>query len=885
MKKLALCLAITSALGLTACDDTTLDDVNESTSDLRTQQTQLGNDAQDPRVMVVFDPGNSLLSIPNDLLFSGTSDFTLEMPDEVAAKMADQDVDWGNPSAVLGALDGWGTQNSFVIELEYEEGAPELNAASVASGDAVAMYEVITFPELSVEACSDSSLAGLMCQGVDKLTFGVDYFTSVVGGNIVVTPLKPLPAGKTFAVALTKEIVDANGNALSPSSTYGALEAPIATHPLVDPNKTDLTETEAGIQTLQVMVNNFESTLARDFSADAGAIVYTQVFTTQSAGVPGTDPLQVTKLVNAQAFAAMAAADPASVLTPFASQGMNVAQAFAAQGLIENDPMDETYLLLSSADIYGAQIQVPYYLENAEGSPLSGRWEAACSSGVALATLSAEQLGALAPTAGTNQELCAGLGLADFPGVDTERHLTKYNPLPKTKSMETVDVQITIPNIDAANIVRSAQRLPALTGKPEAGWPVVILQHGITSQKENMLSVTGFLSMFGFATVAIDHPLHGSRGFTISGGEGQPDVVVNATTNQATDYLNLSSLLTARDNLRQSTADGLKLRLALNAMGDFTNPTAPDLAPFDTSKVYYLGHSLGAITGTSLAAVANTPVTVADDATNAQIEALYKINAVMLANPGGSIANFLTQSAAFGPLVNASVVAGLGTDASATLLSFLTAEQYPALVAANPACGAALNEEFEIVDQSVALVCAYNAFLASAPAEQLAEAQAGVAQFAFAAQAAIEAGDPTNYASLLAATQTPVLMIEMVGDGAQNLPDQVIPNSVPGNLMAGTSGLAASIGLPQITEATFNSTGTVSGLVKFRYGSHSTMLTPSTSLPAPYDTVFENVYKQLNTMMAYFFITDGSSINIDEGILNACVIKDGGPEACESTGE
>ena len=33
--------------------------------------------------------------------------------------------------------------------------------------------------------------------------------------------------------------------------------------------------------------------------------------------------------------------------------------------------------------------------------------------------------------------------------------------------------------------------LPATLVEPEGGWPVVILQHGITSKKEDMLALTG----------------------------------------------------------------------------------------------------------------------------------------------------------------------------------------------------------------------------------------------------------------------------------------------------------------------------------------------------------------------------------------------------------
>lgn len=857
MKKLALSIAVTSILGITACGDTTLEDIQKESAAL------VEANAPQPKVSVVFDPSAGALSVPNDLLFSGTTDFTLQMPDEVAALTAGEAVDWGNPSAALGALDGWGTQNAFTIELSYDSGVT-LNAATVMSGDAVALYEVVKYPTLTDPECADTSKAGLICKGTKRLTFGVDYIAQLSGSNIAVVPLKPLGAGKSYAVALTKDIKDSNGNPLNPSSTYASIEQDITTLPLVHPDLTpdQLNETQAGIRLLQTMYNNFENVLADDLGADKEAIVYTQVFTVQSAGVPGTDPLQITKLLNAQQFAGMAAADPASVATLMQYQGYTVAAALAGAGAIENDPDSVPYKLYNTADIYGAQITVPYYLDNATGNPLTGRWEAACDNGVILSALSDEQKAALSANPGDNHDLCSSeaVGLADF-GVDTQRHLTKFNPIPEVKSTETIDVQITVPNLDNTNSFRAEQGLPPIAERPENGWPVVILQHGITSKKEDMLAATGYLSMFGFATVAIDHPLHGSRGFTVG------DVEINASNGDATHYLNLQSLLTGRDNLRQSVADGLKLRLSLNAMADVTQTmqdgTPPDSGVIDASRVYYMGHSLGAITGSVFTAVANTPANTGDPAMDAQVNAAYKINASFLANGGSSIANFLTESGAFGPLVKASVVYGLGNDLTTRMSTYL------------PECANA--------DQNAMLVCAYTTFMASASAEEQAAVASAIGQFSFAAQASVEAGDPTNYAGLLAATQTPVLMVEMVGDidrGGENLPDQVVPNFVATNPMAGTTGLANLIGLPAITESTTDSSSTVSGILRFTAGGHSTVLNPRTELAGNYQQLYPLVNQELSLIMSYYFLSNGSSVVISDTALNACLVKGGGPEAC-----
>ncbi|MDU0111608.1 hypothetical protein RT723_01000 [Psychrosphaera aquimarina] len=909
MNKLAISIAISSVLGLSACGDTTLEDVKQETQELQQEVAAKAAEKFIPRVSVVWDPSGGNISVPNDLLLSGTIDGTLEMPDETSAKNAGEAVDFGNPAAAIGALDGWGTQNTFTIALNYADPSVTIDPTTILSGDAVSVYQVEKFPSLTDPDCTNAAYSGLICKGLDKLTFGVDYVTSMAGGSIAITPLKALKAGASYAIALTKEIKDTNGNSLMPSSTYGSVEQDIETTPLVLPSLTaeELNSTQAGIRLLQTMTNNFENSLASAFGANKDSIVYTQVFTVQSAGVATSDPLQITKLLNAKTFAAAALSeDPMvqiSAAFPIVSQGYTVANALVGAGAIENDPASTPYALFNSANLYGGYIDVPYYLENTTtGNPLTGRWEAACDSGAILKSATAEQLAAGTP--GTNHATCQALGLADL-GLDTQRHLTKYNPVPAVKSMEKVEVQITLPNIDNANIIRGINGLSPITAKPDAGWPVVILQHGITSNKNDMLAATGFLSMFGFATVAIDHPLHATRGFV--SGEGETAKVINAssavTGNDPTHYLNLSSLLTARDNLRQSIADTLKLRLSLNglvdataavdASGNLADPSAIVRNIVDSSKVYYMGHSLGAITGASFTAIANSPVSAAlvtdstiedeavrqatAEATASQLAALYKVNASMLANPGSSIANFLLESGSFGDLVSASVVYGLGNELTEAMSAYLTPAALGAIIAANPSCAAATT------DQNTALVCAYNAFKAEASAEQLAGIQAGLQQFAFAAQTVLEAGDPTNYAATLKATNTPVLMVEMVGDielGGANPSDQVIPNSIATNPLAGTTGLANQLGLASVTESMLNSSETVSGIVRYTKGSHSTMLSPSTSLPEPYKTIYGSLNQELQLMMSYFFLSDGHSIQVSQGIIDNCIIQDTSNAAC-----
>lgn len=932
MRKLTISLAVASALGLTACDDTTLEDVQQEVAGEKAENTEIAT-AIANQVKVVWDPANQVLSVPNDLVFS-SEDYTLG----IETFNEDGSVDWSNPTNALGALDGWGVQNPFTIALEYPANAetmPEIDAATLPMG--VAIYEVKAIPDFNDPLCVDVSNAPQLCKAVGQLTYGVDFVAQMAGTDIAIVPLKPLKANTTYAVALTSDIKDTTGNALAPSSTWSSVQIDIETAPIVDPELADedLNESQAGIRLLQTLVNNYENTIA-ELGASQDKVVYTQVFTTQSAGVAGTDPLQITKLLNAQAAAAQAAAaeeagnpllaavqimqktvsvdHDMNAETPNVDVPLSVADALASVGQISADPMDSTNALFASGKLYESTITVPYYLD-AE-NPLFGRWEAACDSVIKMATATPDELAAGAP--GANHALCQMLpnpvtGAFTDLGIDKGRHLTKYNPLPAaTNSAMEIPVQITIPDPDKANLVRPGLGMDADLAKPATGWPVVMLQHGITSKKEDMLALTGMLSAAGYATVAIDHPLHGERRIVLGEGTEQ-ELVVSATETSPTHYLNLASLLTARDNLRQSVADGLKLRLSINAMIDTTNPAAPDLMPFDKSKVFYIGHSLGAITGTAMTAVANTPVsaeTVMDSsiededirnataaATAAALNASYKINATVLSNPGSSIGNFLLESRAFSPLIKSMVTYGLGNELSAAIQANIDdiANVVPAnLVSENPSsyCQdvATAIAVPSAPSESDVLICAFEHFVSNATDAEVAAVNGGLSQFAFAAQTVIEAGDPTNYTGLLNAVMTPTLVFEAAGDGVLNPSDLVIPNSVstdPLMAIAGTEGLATQLGLEDV-EGTMAAEGEapLKAIARFKFGGHSSLATSNAETlgldaiaaapvgVANYQTMFDLVTAEHQSMLVSFFMSNGMAVSVSDNAQTFCVLKD-----------
>ncbi len=733
-----------------------------------------------PKATVKFDPANGVISVPNDLLMSGTRDGTLNIPGE----LNDENVSipraaYADPQLALGALDGWSTQVPFKIDLTFPPGI-SLDETSAASPGSVRIFEVIMGASLTDAECSQAP-AGAACKLVGELTFGVDFVTQGSGDAVAIIPLKPFKAGSSYINVLTTGLKDSEGRSIEPSSTYATVKQEA---PLVTPSQL----------ALQGAVNSYENVVVSSGNITKDDIIYSAAMTMQSAGpVLGT-----IKKILAASLTEPTIPTPALQIP---TQPMaNVQQAFAIQGVTVPD-------VFQVAQYQKGSIQLPMYLGTPKGKEISDLndtyWQGMCDNAVAIMGYKA-QAGEAFPTdpISVNDATCAALSdgqLRDL-GLDSTRHLTKYNVIPKMQSMATVPVQITKPILPVVNAYRAGLGLEPFAAMPENGWPVVIMQHGITTQKESMLTLTAQLSLQGFATVAIDHPRHGERGIDVD-VDGTDDF--NATSGSVLSYMNLSSLLVARDSLRQSSADLLGLRLGLNFSGD---------SSLNSRDVSYIGHSLGSIVAPAFIAQANSPL--AD-----QVDPFFKVNAVALASGGGGIASFLLESAAFGPFIQGSVLSQAGTAEADEFNAFLNA-------GALSNCGALLP------DMQDFLSCGFNEFAASltmaGEADKLANIKGVMTQFVFAAQTALDSGDPTNYAATVKALETPVYMNVVVGDGTDsNKPDQVIPPMTANNPIAGTLPLANFMGLETVSTTQAPTEMGASYLVKFNTGHHGSVLTPA----------------------------------------------------------
>lgn len=724
----SLALALSSAL-LAACG-------GGSNSPRATPTPPANNGNGTPVTGVItarFDPSNAdaaqrVIPLPNNLLLSGTTDLTLNIPVANPNNFAD-------PQVAVNALDGWSTVGPGQVQFSA---APK--ASTVVPGDTVRVFEVtLTGP------------GGGVTGVVRELAAGTDFATAVVPSDstsrtVAIVPTKPLKQLTSYMAVVTTGVTDNNGNDATPDQTYflSKRTSPLcvngaSTEPLLP------AATACALEPLRQLTNSHLAAAAgKGISPDR--VVVSWVFTTQS----------VTPVL--QAAVGKVQQSPAP-LTRVAPTGKTIG--------------DLGLGLAPIADIYIGTLDVPYYLKApANATPpaqaaavLQGFWQAA-------------------PGAYVPPFNAAGLS-------PTSTNVTFANPFPVASKTETIPLILTVPN--------------AASGKtrPAAGWPIVIYQHGITRNRTDAFAISQTLASQGFAVIAIDIPLHGlppghpfnieSTPLAATGAHertfnvdlvkndgtacptGQPICPDGTPDASGTHMINLGSLLTSRDNLRQGIVDLFSLAKAVPTI----NYDGAAGADFDGSRISFVGQSLGSIIGVSFTAFEPS------------------INTAVFSVPGGGIARLLDGSATFGPRIRAGLAAA-GVNAG--------------------------TPDFD--------------------------------RFMGAAQQAVDSADPLNTAFALAGKR--VLLHEVVGGGTV-LPDQVIPNTVPGAPLAGTEALIRTLGLSSITASAQSATG-IRGATRFTQGNHGSLLDPTASAPA---TV------EMQTEMASMIVSGGAAVQVS----NTSVIR------------
>ncbi len=644
-----------------------------------------------------FSPLSGIMPFPNDIYFTGSTTGALNIP-------ASASIAANAPLAALNHLDGYGTQSDISIYFTQEVDPATLTPANVI------VLKVTTDPHFK-------NVTGLASPS--PLVPGTDYSIGLspgtdVGGTVVtIKPIVPLaPSSATtgpssYLVIVTQGVKDKAGDAVKPSADYSAIvTADLPAIPTVNKAKIDMKANNPLLPVAQFTLPQLAVAAAAGITPDKIAVTFS--FSTQYAGLS-------LALLDA---GATATTQPAGVGT--INTGKTVCDVLVASGQLPSTAACAAVPGSTATAVYAGTVALPYYLPvPSAGNPtaaLTGFWKNAA-------------------------------------GGDT---LISTNPAASMVPKATV----------AQNVIPMIVTIPTGCGAmPGTGWPVVIFQHGITRNREDVFGIASTFGSICMATVAIDLPLHGvtdkTDPFYTAGHERTFDMDLENNTTGAAGadgsidtsgawFINLNSTITSRDNLREGAADLINLTASLsNLFPGGTNA-------FDTSKVFFLGHSLGGIVGTTFLG--------ADTAAAALTSSSPKIVAATLASPGGHIAELLRNSPSFAPIIDA----GLASNG-------------------------------------------------------LVKGTQGYYDFYSEAQAVVDDGDPANYATLAAAGH-PIHMLEVIGNGGSNKPDQVVPNSA-------TNLLAVLMGLTPINTAGPHALAAAGGgtIAQFTAGDHGSILDPTSS--------------------------------------------------------
>ncbi|GAA4343049.1 hypothetical protein [Kangiella taiwanensis] len=712
MKKAFYGVALISSLVLTACSDGPAEPKVPGSGGGSTKF-----------IAPVYAPGDGEIPVPNDLLFSGSADLTLNIP-------TDDPTDMSDPQNAVSGLDGWSTHAPFNIEFR---GA--IDGSSIAPGQNVRVFKVTT--ARGEVAPGIPGPTGPVTGVEAELTAGTE-FVAVPNGPaaIGVVPLAPLEPQASYMVVVTNGVTDVNGNAIISDTQFSIAKS---TDPIPEGSAT------AGLEPVRQLVN------AMLAAAESSGVVREDVvlayqFTVQSVA----DSLVASKTVYVDSPLATAGASSFSSLmtdtTPFTGIG--------------------------AANLYKGEFSLPYLLS-------------APSMANPTAPLNAQWVGADMVPDGQG-----GMMANPFAGGN----ITYANPLPQKTGDETVPLLVSLPK---------NPQCP----KP---YPVMIFQHGITSDRTAMLGIADTMASACTAVVSMDLPLHGiaadnqvhlglqqASGGLIGifedyapGGVRERtfgvDYVVNDSSptqpgqdgmadDSGAHFINLQNLLVSRDNVRQGALDLLALEAEIGNM-DVDGDTTPD---FDPDNISFFGHSLGGIVGSDYMALS------------------ANVKQGVLATTSGSIAQLLNGSPTFGPVIRGGLSASTG------------------IAVDDPAFATEV-----------------------------------LAPFMFAAQTVVDSADPVNYAAIAIANNKPTLGIQVQGD-------TVVPNLVDGAPLAGNTPHAALYGLPVVTDTAMQARGSI----KVSTGTHATPLTPAGPGGA---TQFLDQTTLIQNATAKFIASGGTLIEITD---------------------
>ena len=741
--------------------------------------------------VVVFDPalGGDGLPFPADLLFASTADGSINIPGKVTTfnpadaagtlmssttvftnPLDPRTAAMADPQTALTNMDGFSTTAPMVVRFSSSIAGPA-SRTDIKAG--VRIFKANNF---------DPGAQGNINIG-DELTWGVDFVAGVLAGTtLLIQPVKPLAPSSTYIVIIEDDLLSQSGAGVGADDTYSLLKgAFLLSGALTSTSGLSDFVLEAGgapcnfnspasvAVCTDVNTEDYEFAAANVPAATEGATTIAQTLGQLETAGSFTSIYQLEQLrrITAKHLAAVAVAtvpvDPTKVSLSYSVSTENIGGALAAaKAQVEGAGTAPSISVLNPITAWDSTIDIevtspgadgdlstPDYLAHVYLGTLNDVIQFVDPAALNTSVWKADRAGW--STAGPCGQLAAstdpdGPGPAGAVGSENLVACNGFVASPVVTD-HSIPVLISAPRIESLNpMLDPEDNFEDCDG---GNLPVVIYQHGITSNRATLLAIADTLASQCIVGVAIDLPKHGILPTadasvdrfgqlallqaTLSGNVFQERLVEVAspmTQCQATsgvaipgdtdfycpsgdNFINLTNLANARDGLRQGSVDLQSLYRALvdSSAADLTAATIG--TTIDPARISFVGVSLGGIVGTSFVAQESG------------------LTAAVLNVSGGGVAKILDGSPTFEP----SITAGLFSAAGLT----------------KPSGG-------------------YEGFL-------------------IIAQTMVDNADPINFADLIVANETPVMMQEVIGtpsdlgscviDGA-GCPDQVVPNNTFG---------------------------------------------------------------------------------------------------------
>lgn len=548
-----------------------------------------------PTTEISFDPTNSVVPFPNSPLFLKGG--------KVALPTA------GLSGSSLGLVTGLNTLDGFsTLAPIFVTASRSLDPATL--DDGIKMFQLNAGGEAETQV---------------PLTITQTSTSSDTAVTLTLSPAVPLAGSTDYVISMTTALKDHNGGDVVASTAYSLLKSPVSLVTAMDADATTqkVLQCAAYGSTGSMLTGNaLEAYVDAAFESDSGLnrSAWQTAITAMATASDADEQVSRDNLVMAFDYHTQSITDVVESLKAVIDNNagaMNLLQSLS-QTVLANDAATATTAV------------------GAVACPMT------CLMGGFGADADCENA--------TTHSDCAGLAatFSDSIGTITEHTLPGVditNGSPYTAGTATV----------AAGWGTTTRKVWVVTPSTgSAPYPAVIVQHGLGERLEVGLMIAGRLARAGYASVMMDLPFHGSRasdivnnatsapcdanprdisckadGTCTGGCDGTQDV-------SGTGFFT-SNVFGVRGTMRQATFDQLLLRRQLSVIGGL-----------DGSRLYYIGRSLGAITGANF---------------TAYLDRDTELQASVLNVGGGGLMNILRGSSPeiSGPLFAALYAAGVCT--------------------------------------------------------------------------------------------------------------------------------------------------------------------------------------------------------------------------------